>query len=53
MFTVPFLTDALVNLGTVLLINLVDLVALLVPLTVLPGSSRLRSSVAVVETPYT
>ena len=41
--------DSLVDLGTVLLVNLVDLVALLVPLTALPGSSRLRSSVAAVE----
>ena len=49
----PFLTDALVALGTVLLVNLVDLVDLLVPLTVIPGSSRLRSSVAAVEILYT
>ena len=52
-FTVLFLTDALVDLGTVLSINLVDLAGLLVPLTVLPGSSRLRSSVAAVEIVYT
>ena len=53
LFSIPFLTDALVDLGTVLLVNLVDLADLLVPHTVLPGSSRLRSSVAAVEIVYT
>ena len=55
---IPFLalldlTNAPVALGLVLLVNLVDLVALLVPLTVLPGSSRLRSSVAAVVIVHT
>ena len=36
----PDLTDALVDLGTVLVVNLVDLVALLVSLTELSGSSE-------------
>ena len=48
---IPSLTDSLVVLGTVLLVNLVDFILadLLVPLTVLPRSSGLRSSVAAVD----